>query len=169
VATSVKRLSPLEQSAWGGFLATHAALWRAMEKRLSTSGLSLTDYDVLVALEDAGTQGVRMSDLASRTLMSSGGFTRLADRLARQGLIERRRCDADGRGFFAVITLEGRRGLRRARKTHLEDVRELFLSHLSEDDMRRLALTWERVGGAIEIRPGEGRSDAPAGAGSDAA
>ncbi|MGH2942884.1 MAG: MarR family winged helix-turn-helix transcriptional regulator [Solirubrobacteraceae bacterium] len=141
----MNRLAPLEQSAWGGFLATHALLWRTMEKRLSASGLSMTDYDVLVALEGAGAQGARMSDLAVRTLMSSGGFTRLADRLARQGLIERRPCETDGRGYFAVITTEGRRVLRRARKTHLEDVRELFLSQLSDEDMRRLADTWERV------------------------
>jgi DNA-binding MarR family transcriptional regulator len=163
------RLSPLEQSAWGGFLTTHAALWRTMEKRLSTSGLSLTDYDVLVVLEGAGERGVRMSDLANRTLMSSGGFTRLADRLTRQGLIERRRCDTDGRGFFAVITPEGHRVLGRARSTHLEDVRELFLSQLSDDDMRQLAATWERIGGGLKTGPSDDRSVSSPNAGSDAA
>jgi DNA-binding MarR family transcriptional regulator len=142
---AVRRLTALEQAAWGGLLSTHAALWRTMEQRLAASGLSMTDYDVLVALEGAGRDGVRMSDLASRSRMSSGGFSRLADRLARQGLIERRPCDTDGRGYLAFVTPEGLRTLRRARTTHLDDVRELFLSHLSEDDLRHLAAVWAQL------------------------
>ena len=143
---ATKRLSELEEGAWRGFLATHARVWREMERRLAQTGLSMADYDCLVALEGAGETGVRMSELAKRTTMSSGGFTRLADRLERQGLIERRKCPSDGRGLLAVVTDEGRRALRRARAVHLDDVREIFLGPLSDEDMRRLAEVWERLG-----------------------
>ena len=43
-----------------------------------------------------------MSELADRLLLSRSGITRLADRLERQGLIERERCKEDGRGLFAI-------------------------------------------------------------------
>lgn len=145
MSSTPERLSELEQAAWGGFLATHAALWKAMERRLAPIGLSLTDYDVLLKLEEVGSDGLRMSDLASRLLMSSGGFTRLADRLERQGYVQRHRCETDGRGMRAVLTPAGRRVLRRARAAHLDDVRTLFLGPLSETELRRLASAWRRL------------------------
>jgi DNA-binding MarR family transcriptional regulator len=152
---ATERLSDLEQAAWAGFLRAHAELWGTMEKRLAGSGLSMTDYDVLVALESAGKDGMRMTELARRSAMTTGGFTRLADRLARQGLMERRRCPTDGRGFLAVLTADGRRALQGARTTHLDDVRELFLAHLSERDMAQLAGAWERILAAAPDETGD--------------
>lgn len=144
---AIKRLTPTEAGAWQGFLATHARVWRELERRLARSGLSMADYDCLVTLEGAGDEGVRMSEIAKRTTMSSGGFTRLADRLEGKGYIERRPCPTDGRGLLAVLTDEGRRALRKARAGHLDDVREVFLGPLSDEDMKRLAGVWERLGG----------------------
>ena len=43
-------------------------------------------------LADADGQRLRMGELADRLLLSRSGITRLADRLERQGLIERERC-----------------------------------------------------------------------------
>jgi len=42
-------------------------------------------YDVLVLLDEAPAGSLRMSELAAAVLMTSGGFTRLADRLERAG------------------------------------------------------------------------------------
>jgi hypothetical protein len=44
-----------------------------------------------------------------------------------------------------VLTDAGERLLARARPTHLAGVRERFLRHFSEDDLRTLARYWERV------------------------
>lgn len=143
---TIRRLSEREEGAWRGFLETHARVWREMERRLAKTGLSMTDYDCLVALEVAGEGGVRMTELAKRTTMSSGGFTRLADRLEGRGFIARRPCPSDGRGLLAVLTDEGRAALRRARAGHLDDVREIFLGPLSEEDQERLAEVWRRLG-----------------------
>ena len=139
------RLTATEEAAWAGFLHAHAELWRELEKRLAPSGLNMNDYAVLVTLQSAGESGVRMTDLAKRTRMSSGGFTRLADRLQAQGLIERRRCDSDGRGSFAVITPAGADRLGSARVGHLDDVRELFLNHLSDEELRSMGDSFARI------------------------
>jgi DNA-binding MarR family transcriptional regulator len=141
------RLSPAEQAAWGGFLDTHTRLLRAMEASLSSVGVTVGEYDVLVALEAAGDAGVRMSDLAARRLMSSGGFTRLADRLEKQGLITRERSATDGRGLNAVITPAGLQKLRGARKRHLDDVRALFIAPLDPQQLLQLEAIWKRLGG----------------------
>ncbi|MGH3207218.1 MAG: MarR family winged helix-turn-helix transcriptional regulator [Trebonia sp.] len=138
-------LQGLEQEAWEGFLRTHERLWRALEAGLAQVNVSMAEYSVLALLGNAGPRGMRMSDLAEQRLMSSGGFTRLADRLERRGLIERRRSAADGRGFDAVLTSEGRALLRKARRQHHSDLRALFFSRLDEDTLRCLAGVWTRL------------------------
>ena len=86
-----------------------------------------------------------MSDLADGVLLSRSGLTRLVDRMEHDGLLLRERCEDDARGYNAVITDKGRALFRRARKTHLDGVRERFLSHLSREELRTLGELWERV------------------------
>jgi DNA-binding MarR family transcriptional regulator len=142
---STKRFGPVEYAAWAGFLDTHSVLWKELEARLAQTGLSMTDYDVLLKLQQAAPEGLRMSELSSRLLMSSGGTTRLADRLERRRLVKRSRFEDDRRGFVITITPLGRTALSSASSVHLGDVRELFLSHLSEAELKVLASVWERL------------------------
>jgi len=65
--------------------------------------------------------------------------------MERDGLLRRVRCEDDQRGYFAEITDDGREVFARARKTHLDGVRERFLNHLSSEEQRTLATLWERV------------------------
>jgi DNA-binding MarR family transcriptional regulator len=138
-------LTDLEEEAWRGFLLTHDRLWRALAAGLAPLNVSMAEYSVLSLLYEAGPNGMRMSDLAQRRLMSSGGFTRLADRLESRGLIERRRSAIDGRGLDATLTSSGRALIRRARRRHHRDLHELFFSRLEDDDLRVLAEIWARL------------------------
>ncbi|MEU9025055.1 MarR family transcriptional regulator [Actinomadura sp. NPDC048394] len=139
------RLSELEDEAWRGFLYAHDRIWREIEAGLAPLGVSMAEYSVLALLGEAGRDGMRMTELAKRRVMSTGGFTRLADRLERRGLIERRRSADDGRGFEAVLTGEGRALLRKAWKQQHGDLRRLFFDRLEEDDLRNLAAVWARL------------------------
>lgn len=142
---ATETLSALEDAAWRGFLLTHDRLWRALEAGLAALDVSMAEYSVLALLGEAGRDGMRMSELAERRLMSSGGFTRLADRLERRGLIQRRPSAVDGRGSEAVLTAAGRALLRKAwRKQHAQ-LRELFFDRLDRNDLRRLADIWARL------------------------
>ena len=135
-------LSELEEQAWEGFLLTHDRIWREIEAGLAPLNVSMAEYSVLALLGRAGRDGMRMSDLAQRRLMSTGGFTRLADRLERRGLIERRRAAGDGRGFEAVLTRAGRALLRRAWRQQHSDLRGLFFDRLDDEHLRALAEVW---------------------------
>ncbi|MDR0343903.1 MAG: MarR family transcriptional regulator [Nocardiopsaceae bacterium] len=139
------RLRDIEMQAWRGFLETHERLWRAIAAGLAPLNVSMAEYSVLALLGETGTKGMRMSDLAERRLMSSGGFTRLADRLETRGLIERRRSPADGRSVEAVLTRDGRMLLRRAWRQQLGDLRTFFFARLTDDDLRCLAAVWSRL------------------------
>ena len=138
-------LRDIELETWRGFLLTHERLWRALAAGLAPLNVSMAEYSVLALLGEAGPKGMRMSDLAERRLMSSGGFTRLAERLEKRGLIERRRSAVDGRSVEAVLTRDGRTLLRRAWRQHRSDLRALFFSRLDDDDLRCLAAIWSRL------------------------
>jgi DNA-binding MarR family transcriptional regulator len=88
---------------------------------------------------------MRMSELAESALLSRSGLTRLVDRLEREGLLRRERCESDARGWFAEITPAGRRAFAAARKTHLDGVRRLFLERFSRDELRTLGGLWTKL------------------------
>jgi DNA-binding MarR family transcriptional regulator len=100
---------------------------------------------VLITLESAPGRKRRMAELADSVLLSRSGMTRLVDRLEKDKLLERDTCTDDGRGCYAVLTDRGAELLATARPTHLDGVRERFLRHFSDDEMRLLASLWERV------------------------
>jgi DNA-binding MarR family transcriptional regulator len=142
----MKEISEVELGAWRGMLRVHAALVRELDAQLEQAhGLPLTSYDVLINLQAAPDQRLRMAELADTVLLSRSGMTRLVDRLVREGLIVRDACESDGRGAFAVLTAAGEELLARARPTHLAGVRERFLRHFSERELRTLAGFWARV------------------------
>jgi len=136
-----------ELGAWRGMLRAHAALTRQLDAELTREhDLPLSSYEVLLFLADAGDGRMRMSELADSVLLSRSGLTRLVDRLERDGLLKRERCESDARGLFAEITPKGRRVFDAARKTHLEGVRRLFLGHFSRDELKTLGELWSKLG-----------------------
>jgi len=150
-------LSPAELGAWRGFLRVHAALAKALDAELAAEhDLPLSSYEVLITLQAAPGRRCRMAELADRVLLSRSGTTRLVDRLEREGLLERDTCTDDGRGTYAVLTDAGAELLDRARPTHLEDVRERFLRHFTQEELATLASWWERV---VPGAAGGGRQD----------
>ena len=141
-----QELSPVELGAWRGMLRVHSALVRELDAEiLAAHDLPLSSYDVLIYLRSAPDRRLRMAEIADSVLLSRSGVTRLVDRLVREGLIVRDACEEDGRGSFAVLTPKGEELLARARPTHLAGVRERFLRHFDEDELRTLAQFWERV------------------------
>jgi DNA-binding MarR family transcriptional regulator len=131
-------------------LRVHSALIRELDAELvAAHDLPLHSYEVLVHLDGAPGHRLRMSELARSVLVSASGVTRLVDRLEADGFVCRRRCDLDGRGYWAELTPTGAAKLTAARATHLSGVRRLFLAHLDAGERARLAKVWERIlGGA---------------------
>ena len=154
---SIQELSWQELGAWRGLLRVHSALVKALDAELlAEHDLPLTSYEVLINLQAAPDQRRRMAELADGVLLSRSGMTRLVDRLERDGLLERDACASDGRGTFAVLTPKGEELLSRARRSHLDGVRERFLQHFSEDELEQLARLWNRVlPGAADLSPAD--------------
>jgi DNA-binding MarR family transcriptional regulator len=145
--TDDKQLDELELAAWRGMLLTHSRLIAALDEELEREhGLALGSYEVLLQLAEAPDHSLRMGALAERLLLSRSGLTRLVDRLAARGMVERHTCPSDRRGTYARLTDAGMASFDEARPTHLRGVREHFLSRLENRDLEQLADAWRRVG-----------------------
>lgn len=114
--------------AWFTFLQAHEAVTDSLDADLrSRTGLTLSDYEVLLWLARAPGGGLRMADLADRVLLTASGATRAVERLERGGLVRRARDPGDGRATLVSLTPAGRRRFRAAASVHLEGVRARFL------------------------------------------
>jgi len=139
-------LTPAELKAWRTFLRAHATVVRALEAELlAEHDLPLASYDVLVQLSEAPARRLRMTELADRVLLSRSGLTRLADRLAREGLLTREPCPSDARGTLAVLTEQGLQRLRDAWPTHLRGVRQHVTSRLAADEIAQLGVLLDKL------------------------
>ena len=129
-------LSARELSVWRTFLRAHASITRRLEHDLAVEHvLPLQSYDVLLQLAESPQRRLRMTELADRVLLSRSGLTRLVDRLAAEGLVDREPCPSDARGTFTVITEAGLARLREAAPTHLRGIQEHVTRRLSAEEL----------------------------------
>ena len=141
-----KRLDALEFRAWRAFLYTYAKVVPTLDRELVRGlGLSLNQFEILTRLRRAGERGFRMSDLASRLVLSPSGVTRAVDQLEQRGLVERSVFEGDKRGYVAILTAEGRALLRRATGLNVQGLREHFLTHMNRTELEHLVTALEAV------------------------
>jgi DNA-binding MarR family transcriptional regulator len=143
VARELPSGSSLE--AWDAFLRAHATLMRRLEVDLAqATGLALADFDVLAQLARAGGE-LRMTDLATRALVSRSGMTRRVAGLVEEGLVRRANADADGRGVVVALTDRGVARLTETAPVHLHGVSELFVSKLDDQELAALKNALDKV------------------------
>ena len=144
--TAPARLTTAVPEAWIRLLRAHATLTREMDANLqSAHGLTINDYEVLLALARAPEGRMRRVDLAEEILLTQSGITRLLQGLERSGLVERAACDSDRRVVYAQLTEAGHRRLREAGRTHLDDIRSLVSARFDDDELATLASLLSRL------------------------
>ncbi len=142
-------LTSEEEALWRAFSRVLLLAPRALEADLlETSQLNYAEYYVLVYLSEQADRTLRMSNLSELNALSPSGMTRVVERLARRGLIERQRSADDGRGQVAILTAQGLRRLQEAWPRHLASVRSRVLDHLDALDRRKLLAALDAIGGA---------------------
>jgi DNA-binding MarR family transcriptional regulator len=138
-STAPARLGRSVPPAWLRLLRAHATLTRRMDANLqSAHGLTINDFEVLLALARAPDRRMRRVDLAGHILLTQSGITRLLQGLERSGLVERVASDTDRRVVYAQLTEKGLERLRDAGATHLDDIRSLFAARFSSEELETL-------------------------------
>lgn len=137
---------PEHMEAWEAVIRTVGSLLKTFEGELQDAvGLPLPWYDVLIQLSAATDGRLRMQALAESVVLSRSGLTRLIDRMVKADLVEREHCAEDRRGYYAVLTEEGRRAFLVAKPIHERGIHEHFTRHLDQDDARALLAAFTKV------------------------
>ncbi|MFD9893197.1 MarR family winged helix-turn-helix transcriptional regulator [Amycolatopsis sp. NPDC059027] len=121
-------------SWWGlvieGYLATQDVLMGEISERY---GLAPASFDILLRLLRSPEHRMPMTRLATEAALSSGGFTKVADRMAAADLIRRVPSPDDRRVTFAALTDNGLDIARRARTAAAGILRRIVLEPLGDD------------------------------------
>ncbi|MGW1163099.1 MarR family winged helix-turn-helix transcriptional regulator [Streptomyces sp. NPDC002519] len=121
-----------------GFRATHESLVSELAERFD---LGRGPADVLVRLLTAPGQRMPMTRLAHEAGMSSGGFTKLADRLCAADLARRVSCEDDRRVTYLELTDEGQNTAQAMSQAATRILRARVLAPLGRDGFRALTET----------------------------
>ncbi len=125
--------------SWGTVVRSVLAVQQSLAARVEAVGISLPYVSVLMLLLEAEDNRLPMSRIARDLAMTSGGFTKLADRMARDGLIDRRGSSGDRRVVFAALTEQGRTTAERAQAEYVAFLEREVLSHMSSAEFRQLS------------------------------
>ena len=104
---------------------------------------SVTEHDLMAWLSAAPGRRLRMADLAARLRITPGGLTRVADRLATRGWVERARPPENRREVYLTLTDSGVGALRDARAVYSRVLREAL--DLDPRDLGTLAAITGRL------------------------
>lgn len=100
---------------WSGLVRVTDAVRASLSAELSPEyGLAPEDIELLMRLAEQPEQRLRMAEVSRSLVLSKSGATRLVDRLAERGLVERAACPEDRRVVYAGLTPAGRDALREA-------------------------------------------------------
>ncbi len=100
-------------------------------------GISHLMFEVLLILGRAGAPGLSMGAIGREQVLTTGGVTRLVDRMEAAGLVERVPDPGDRRGRLVRLTHLGEETAVRASRLHMENIKRYFLAPLPASHRER--------------------------------
>ena len=119
-----------------GWLGHYSRLIEASRYSVAEVRLTRAEFEAMIRLGRSPDRQMSMSDLAGQMVLTSGGVTRLIDRLLKDGYVTRVECPSDRRVQWAQLTDEGVATISQALDTHLEDLDQYFFSAMSPDERK---------------------------------
>jgi DNA-binding MarR family transcriptional regulator len=118
---------------------THRRLTDTLGRELEQNvGIPLVFFDVLIHVGAAPDRRLTMSRLSADVALTTGGVTRLVDRMVEAGLVARQNCPSDRRSIYVVLTPEGQEVLDRAVAAHIDGIDRHLVAHLDVRDRAAL-------------------------------
>ena len=149
----IRWLSAREQRAWRALQSMNMRLDGELARQLARdSGLSYSDYVVLVALTDRPDRRMRLFELAECLDWEKSRLSHHLRRMAERGLIDKVTCDSDRRGAYVVATEHGLREIESAAPGHVAAVRRLFVDVLTPEQLDRIGEAADAVLARLDAR-----------------
>ena len=137
-------LSDEQQLIWRNYLAMVSRLHTAMHRQLQQDcELSLSDYDVLVALSERGP--MRINELGDLIGWEQSRLSHQLRRMRGRGLVDREGDGDDRRGATVALTEAGLAALHTAAPGHVDPVRTMVFDGLTPAAQREFGAAVETV------------------------
>lgn len=147
-------LNEVEHRAWRALREMQWQLDGELSRRLAAeSSLSNQDYTVLVVLTNQDNGALRLFELERALGWERSRVSHHVTRMASRGLVTKEKSPTDGRGWVATVTPHGRAEIDAAAPAHVQSVRELFVDHLTINELELIGDIAERVLGHLNTEP----------------
>jgi DNA-binding MarR family transcriptional regulator len=139
-----------ETDFWYSYMKVLLRVRYEMNRQLrAASGISMADYDVLVALTSEADGRLRVGDLAVRIGWERSRLSHHVARMRDRGLLETGRSAEDQRAMEVSLSAEGRRVLAEATPGHVAFLRAAVLDALSKSELAQMHVALDRVYDAL--------------------
>lgn len=143
--TPISRRDDALITTFGRLVEAQSRLERLLGAQLETRcDLPHAWFEVLVRLGRSDAGRLTMGSLAEQISLTTGGVTRLVDRMESAGYVERVPCPADRRVSYAALTDAGRTKLDEAAPVHAANLRTVFAA-LSDEERDTLDVLLDRL------------------------
>lgn len=150
--SDVPWLNEREQRAWLALQLMQMRVEGELARRLAAeSNLSYSDYAVLVSLTGQPDGRLRQHELGQRLAWEQSRLSHHISRMVKRGLVTKEKCPTDQRGAFVVVTEHGQSEITAAAPGHVAAVRELFIDHLTDQQLDTIADAAEAVLAAHDV------------------
>lgn len=133
-----------EIEAYLNLARTYDQLHAELNEVFKGHDLTQQQYNVLRILRGAGEEGLPSLEVAHRMVTRVPDITRLVDRMQRNGLVERHRCEKDRRVVWVVLTPHGRALVEKLQEP-IEEAHHTQLAHLDEGELETLNRLLEKA------------------------
>jgi len=145
-------LAPAHQKTdlqlWVRLLAcAHAAEQRVKNRIKENFGINQTQFNLLSQL-DRAPEGIRMGEIARRTVVTGSNVTVVVDDLQRRGLVARKSAKDDRRATLIKLTSKGRAAFAQMAPIHAAWIEQIF-SEMPEADKRGLVRQLDELKAAM--------------------
>jgi len=122
----------------GLLIEAESALFSRVTATIRSVGIATDAFEVLLRLSRSPNGRLRMSELSRQLTITTGGASRMVERLERDGLVRRVPSTDDRRVVYTELTDTGRTELARAIGPHLDDLRDIFTVRLRPEHVADL-------------------------------
>ncbi len=140
-------------TTFGRLVEAYAVLTKRLDDELDAEvGVPLLWYGVLLHLGRSPGGFRPLGELVGATAFTSGGVTRLVDRMEGAGYVERRPCPNDRRVTYVGLTRQGRDMLERASLVHVRGIQQHLVDALDPAEVVQLDAILAKLAPTAELR-----------------
>ena len=125
-------------AAWEALFRAQVTVMRALNADFPSAEISFNEYDVCFNLSTQPGRRCRMRELTGHLLLTQPSVSRLVERLASKGIVEKQPDPSDARGVIVALTAHGFDVYRSVAVQHAQTIAEQVGAGLDDDELRTL-------------------------------